>query len=148
MRIRLTAPEWLKKIIKKKNDEADAERDGQILDALDKNYLNRVYHDTRPWYERAEDWMPNLRLGNLVSGFVVLMVGFTLIGPISDAMIDAANSSVSQNMTVENGTQPMEDIELPGVFLLMGNKFFLFLMLVVGPFLMWRALGLTRGGLY
>lgn len=135
MKIRLIAPKWLKK--------RRAEREDKLLDVLDETY----YGSNKPFIEKIEDWydVGNINLANIIGGFVVLLVGFSLIEPMSDAISEAGdNITISWNDSNETTGEPS-----PIIFDLFGSKFFLFLMLVVlmlvvGPFLMWRAMGFTR----
>ena len=117
------------------------------------------------------DAFGSLRISRLIPGFVVLLVGFSLIGPMSDAITNAGNGSenifeeeiiVTEEDTLNyNGPPrppaPVEnnndspnvtnDLWNPfnGMVGLLGNKFFLFLMFVVGPFMMWKAMARSGG---
>jgi len=69
------------------------------------------------------DWLTNIIIGSIVA-----LVGISLIGPISDGINEAA-----ENITYATTEQPQV------LFDIIGSKIFLFVTLVVVPFLILRS---------
>jgi len=87
MRIRFIAPKWLVRKRKKKEEDAlPKEHKRNVFDIIGDTIFNLSRHRS-------------FSIGNLISGFLVLAIGFSLLG-----------------------------------------KFFLFLALIIAPFLIWKSI--------
>lgn len=105
MKIRLTSPKWLQQLRVKQRLQRRAKT----------------------------SWWEDLPLTNIISLFIVLLIGFSLVGPMSDALSEA-NPLNATNM------------QTPIVFDIVSNKFFLLLMFTGIP--MWMLWKLTKVGEY
>jgi len=109
MKIRFTAPEWFKRKRKKR----------KVKIYQKKNY--------------DYDWI-NI-LSSIIPAFIVLLVGFSLVGPISE-VVSGVKDNITNNKSIEGNLST--EVNNPVFLDIFSNKFFLFLFLVVIPFLLFK----------